>query len=139
MNEYISLNISYLINEKKLNQILFAELFDLTPGQVNTYVKGKATPKLDTIQQICEYFKVSIDNFVNRDLSKGKPQNYTLSDNMHYVAEGGGAEQAMFIVEKLEASLKDKEIIIDLQRQRINDLEAELKKYKKTKTKQQAG
>lgn len=72
MKNYISENISYLVNKLKCSQDEFGAIFDLKRGNVSYYINQKALPKIDTIQSICEYFNITIDEFINTDLSDKK-------------------------------------------------------------------
>ncbi|WP_130735485.1 helix-turn-helix domain-containing protein [Flavobacterium sp. J27] len=72
MKNYISENISYLVNKVRSSQDEFGAMFDLKKSSVSSYVSKKALPKIDTIQRICEYFNITIDEFINTDLSDKK-------------------------------------------------------------------
>lgn len=109
-------------------------MFDLGKGVVSTYISG-SKPKIDTIQRICEHFQISIDDFINRDLSKGGSEIFT--KNMQYAAESGGNETSVYIIQKLEETLAAKEEVIAMQRQRIKELEDRLNET--TSGKRQAG
>lgn len=66
----LSLNIKFLsdIEEKSLD--LFGKIFELNRGAISSYISGKATPKLETLQKISEYYDLSLDYLINKDLSK---------------------------------------------------------------------
>lgn len=68
MENLIGLNIKHLYEENKLTQNEFGELFGLKNGVVGTYVRGKTNPQIETIQKICNHFKISLDDFINKDL-----------------------------------------------------------------------
>lgn len=136
MNNYISLNIKFLCERESLTQNEFGELFGLKRSVIATYMAG-TMPKIETIQRICEHFNLSIDDFINTEMRTGKgKKNYPISDNASIVAESGSYETGVYIIEKLEAQLKDKQLIIDMQRERIKELEGKLDKVS---GKQQAG
>lgn len=67
---FIHKNISYLQKKERLTQNEFGELFGLGKGVINSYVTGKAMPKLETVIAICKYFKLNINDFVHEDLSQ---------------------------------------------------------------------
>ena len=69
MENYISVNIQYLLNKGKVTQDNFGGLFGLGKGVINQYLLKKSNPKIETIQKICSHFEISIDDFVNKDLS----------------------------------------------------------------------
>lgn len=66
---YIGLNISYLVNRESMGKDAFGESFDLKRGTIGTYISGKALPKIETIQKICESYNISIDDFINTNLT----------------------------------------------------------------------
>ncbi len=65
----IGKNIKRIRSAKKLSQSQFAEVFDLTRGSVGAYEEGRAEPKIDTIIQIANYFSLSIDLLLNKELT----------------------------------------------------------------------
>lgn len=67
--EAIQKNIKKLRNIKGLNQSEFAKLFDLTRANIGSYEEGRAQPKIETATRIANYFSISLDDFVNRELS----------------------------------------------------------------------
>ncbi|CAM3967794.1 helix-turn-helix domain-containing protein [Flavobacterium cucumis] len=69
MKNFISINISYLVNKTRLSKDEFGEMFNLGKGSIGNYILEKAIPKLETIQKICSHFEISIDDFVNKDIS----------------------------------------------------------------------
>lgn len=65
---HIGKNIKKIRSVKKISQAKFAEIFDLNRGSVGAYEEGRAEPKLDTIIQIANYFGISIDLLLNKEL-----------------------------------------------------------------------
>ena len=65
----IGQNIRKIRSAKKLNQTQFAEIFNLTRGSVGAYEEGRAEPKIDTIIQIANYFSLSIDLLLNKEIT----------------------------------------------------------------------
>lgn len=65
----IGKNIKRIRSARKLNQSQFAEIFGLTRGSVGAYEEGRAEPKIDTIIQIANYFSLSIDLLLNKELT----------------------------------------------------------------------
>lgn len=72
MKNFISENITFLVKKGKHTQDDFGLIFDLKKGVINQYILGKSNPKIETIQRICQHFKISIDDFINTDLSDNK-------------------------------------------------------------------
>jgi transcriptional regulator with XRE-family HTH domain len=67
--EAIQKNIKKLRNIKGLSQSEFAKLFDLSRANIGSYEEGRAQPKIETATRIANYFSISLDDFVNRELS----------------------------------------------------------------------
>lgn len=114
MKNYIGLNIKYLCEQNLLKQDEFGLLFDLNKGVVGTYVRESANPKIEVIQKICSYYKISIDEFVNTDLSNKKGKKYSQSAASNFVSEPpeGYGYVSLKYVELLEKTVEDKNKII---------------------------
>lgn len=84
MKNYIGLNIKYLYEKNFLSQDEFGELFGLKKSVIGTYVREISVPKIDVIQKICVYYKISIDDFVNRPLSEVSNDNYVKEQESNY-------------------------------------------------------
>ncbi|MDG1332916.1 MAG: helix-turn-helix domain-containing protein [Crocinitomicaceae bacterium] len=65
----INKNIKKLRSLKGLSQSDFAKLFDLSRANIGSYEEGRAQPKIDTVTRIANYFSISLDDFVNKELS----------------------------------------------------------------------
>jgi transcriptional regulator with XRE-family HTH domain len=128
MNNFISENISFLIKKDGLSLDDFGGLFDLSKGLTGQYARKLSLPKIVTIQKICAYYKISIDDFINTDLSVGKPYA-TKGGNLLYTEEKRPDPYIISprYVEVLEKSLEDKEKI-------IKSLELRLQTGEKSKT-----
>lgn len=50
-----------------------AEKINKTITTVGDYEKGRSMPPLDIAQKLCEIFQVTLDDLVNKDLSKEGP------------------------------------------------------------------
>ena len=66
---YIGKNIRKIRISKKMTQTEFAELFDLKRTAVGSYEEGRAEPKIDTLIKIADYFKLSLDQLLRKELS----------------------------------------------------------------------
>jgi len=69
MKDYISLNIKHLISREGISNDAFGRRLELKRGAVGSYLAEKAKPKIETIQKISAIFNISIDDFINKDLS----------------------------------------------------------------------
>ncbi len=66
---YIGKNIRKIRMSKKMTQTEFAELFDLKRTAVGSYEEGRAEPKIETLIKISDYFKLSLDQLLRKELS----------------------------------------------------------------------
>ena len=110
MENFISKNITYLVNKLGCSQDEFGALFNLNRGNINQYVKEKTQPKIDTIQKICKHFDILIDDFINFDLSEKTYRN--------------NIQAAGFIEEPNAELYGDKDKIIMAQEKTIATLES---------------
>jgi transcriptional regulator with XRE-family HTH domain len=65
----IGKNIRKIRTVKKLSQAAFAELFNLARPSVGAYEEGRSEPKIDTLIQIAQYFGISIDSLLTKELT----------------------------------------------------------------------
>lgn len=82
----ISKNIKYLRKKHYYTQETFAEALDIKRSLVGAYEEGRADPRINNLIKICELFKVSLDTFINKDVSE-------LSDKELYGAPGDSADE----------------------------------------------
>ncbi len=66
---YIGKNIRKIRISKKLTQTEFAELFNLKRTAVGSYEEGRAEPKIETLIKISDYYKISLDLLLKKELS----------------------------------------------------------------------
>ncbi|MCD4792885.1 MAG: helix-turn-helix transcriptional regulator [Bacteroidales bacterium] len=59
-----------------MTQTEFADLFDLKRTAVGSYEEGRAEAKIDTIIKIADYFKLSLDQLLRKEL--------TINDIFHF-------------------------------------------------------
>jgi HTH-type transcriptional regulator/antitoxin PezA len=112
MKNFIGLNIKHLCEKNFLKQDEFGLFFGLNKGVIGTYVRENASPKIEIIQRICANYEISIDDFVNTDLSKAK--NYNQGNKPEAVNEPmeGYGYVSLKYMELLEKSIEDKDKII---------------------------
>lgn len=73
---YIGKNIKKIRTTKNLNQTQFAELFSLKRTSIGAYEEGRSEPKTDTLIQIANYFDISIDALLTKEI--------TINDLLHF-------------------------------------------------------
>lgn len=66
---YLGQNIKYLRKEKGLTQEQLSNKIGVKRAMVGAYEEGRAEPRLQTMQNICHYFKIGLDDLVGRDIA----------------------------------------------------------------------
>lgn len=69
-------NIKKLRKVKGLSQQAFAELFDLSRGNISSYEELRAEPKIDVVTKIANYFSIPLDHLLNNTLSVNEILNF---------------------------------------------------------------
>lgn len=62
-------NIKKLRKVKGISQQAFAEIFDISRGNISSYEELRAEPKVDIATKIANYFSISLDDLLNKSLS----------------------------------------------------------------------
>ncbi len=65
----IGKNIRKIRVVKKLSQASFAQIFNLARPSVGAYEEGRAEPKIETVLLIAQYFGLSVDTLLTRELT----------------------------------------------------------------------
>jgi transcriptional regulator with XRE-family HTH domain len=65
----IGKNIRKIRVIKQLSQASFAQIFNLARPSVGAYEEGRAEPKIDTVVQIAQYFGISTDALLTKELT----------------------------------------------------------------------
>ena len=79
---YLNTNLSFLRESMALTQMEIAEGVDLSQKVVSAYERGVREPSLKNLIKIAEYFSVSIDDLLLKDL---RPQGSMLARNLKYL------------------------------------------------------
>lgn len=64
-------NIKFLRKKFGYTQETFAQALDINRPSVGAYEEGRADPRLTTLARMAELFKVSVDELISDDLTKG--------------------------------------------------------------------
>lgn len=72
----IGKNIKKIRNIKGLSQQAFADLFELTRGNISSYEELRAEPKLELVIKIANYFSIPLSDFIEKDLSVNELLHY---------------------------------------------------------------
>ncbi|HLV51955.1 MAG TPA: helix-turn-helix transcriptional regulator [Flavobacterium sp.] len=73
----IGYNIKKLRSVKNLSQQAFAELFNLTRGNISSYEELRAEPKIEVIIKIANYFSIPLEHFLTKPLSVNEILNFS--------------------------------------------------------------
>lgn len=79
---YLNTNLSFLRESRALTQLEIAEEVGLSQKVVSAYERGVREPSLKNLIKIAEYFSVSIDDLLLKDL---RPQGSMLARNLKYL------------------------------------------------------
>ena len=66
---FIGENIKKIRQVKRISQAEFSSLFNLARPSIGAYEEGRSEPKIDTIIQIANHFRISIDVLLTRKLT----------------------------------------------------------------------
>lgn len=75
---FIGQNIQKIRQVKKISQANFAALFDLARPSIGAYEEGRSEPKIETLIQIANYFRISIDVLLTRELTVSEIYSFGL-------------------------------------------------------------
>lgn len=62
-------NIKKLRQVKNLTQQSFADLFEVSRGNISSYEEKRAEPKIETISRIAKYFSIPIGHLIEKNLT----------------------------------------------------------------------
>ncbi|MGY6648179.1 helix-turn-helix domain-containing protein [Wenyingzhuangia sp. IMCC45574] len=62
-------NVKKIRGVKKMSQQAFADLFDLKRATLGAYEEGRSEPKIDTIIKVANYFSISIDSILTKEIT----------------------------------------------------------------------
>src|SRR5689334_13037647 len=65
----IGANIKKIRTTKGLSQQAFAELFELTRGNISSYEQNRAEPRIETVNQIANHSCIPLNQFITQNLS----------------------------------------------------------------------
>lgn len=73
----IGYNIKKLRSVRNLSQQAFAELFNLTRGNISSYEELRAEPKIEVAIKIANYFSIPLEQFLTKPLSVNEILNFS--------------------------------------------------------------
>ena len=75
-------NIKKIRTVKGLSQAAFADVFDLKRATLGAYEEGRSEPKIDTIIKVANYFSISIDDILKKEI--------TVNELLHFKSDVAG-------------------------------------------------
>lgn len=72
----IGKNIKKIRNVKGLSQQAFADLFQLTRGNISSYEEYRADPRIEMVVRIANYFGIPLADFIEKELSVNELLHY---------------------------------------------------------------
>ncbi len=94
---FVGKNIRYLRNSKGLSQEAFAHEIGLNRGNISSYEKGQAEPRIDKLGEMAKFFQIPVLFLIERDLEEEGIMS--LND---VLKEGTDVENFELIVRKLD-------------------------------------
>lgn len=83
----IGKNIKKIRMVKKLSQADFADLFEISRASVGSYEEGRAEPKIDTIVKIANYFSLSIDLLLTKELTVNELYKFDIFKDEYHTTD----------------------------------------------------
>ena len=77
----LSNNIRFLRKRRDLTQMELAEELGVKRASIGSYEEDRSEPRLETITKVCEFFNVSIDDLIYKDLSKVSKNEVIIDNN----------------------------------------------------------
>jgi transcriptional regulator with XRE-family HTH domain len=65
---YIGRNLKWYRKRKKISQTELANIFSITRASVGAYEEERSDPKMELIIRFANYFDISLDDFITKDL-----------------------------------------------------------------------
>ena len=84
-------NIKKIRGVKGLSQQSFAELFSLKRAALGAYEEGRSEPKIDTIIKVANYFSISIDDILTKEITINQLLNFDggITTDVNQIVKGG--------------------------------------------------
>ncbi|MCG8696555.1 MAG: helix-turn-helix domain-containing protein [Bacteroidales bacterium] len=100
---YLGKNIKKIRSIRKLSQMAFADLFGVSRASVGAYEEGRAEAKLETIMAIANYFSVSVDDLLTKELTVNELYHFNIFDDK--IAKPAGNVAGATLVNLVEVPL----------------------------------
>ena len=87
-------NIKKIRGVKAMSQHSFAELFSLKRATLGAYEEGRSEPKIDTIIKVANYFSISIDDILTKEITVNQLLRFNegITTDVNQVVKAGFTE-----------------------------------------------
>lgn len=87
-------NIKKIRGVKGLSQQAFAEVFSLKRATLGAYEEGRSEPKIDTIIKVANYFSISIDDMLTKEITVNQLLSFDggITTDVNQVVKAGFTE-----------------------------------------------
>lgn len=68
MTSYLAANIKHLRDKNNITQQQLADAIGIKRVTLGSYEEGRAEPKIIGLQKLAEYFKITLDELINKQL-----------------------------------------------------------------------
>ena len=87
-------NIKKIRGVKGLSQQAFAEVFSLKRATLGAYEEGRSEPKIDTIIKVANYFSISIDDILTKEITVNQLLSFDggITTDVNQVVKAGFTE-----------------------------------------------
>ena len=90
----IANNLRYLRKKKGLTQQTFADEMEIKRSLIGAYEEDRAEPKYELLKKIATYFDLSIDEFINEEISDTwKPKPKSQGSNLRVLSVSVGSNE----------------------------------------------
>lgn len=81
--EIINKNIRKIRSIKNLNQSKFGELFNVNRSNIGAYEEGRATPKIELVIKIANYFSIPVEDILTKELTVNQILKFEIKETLN--------------------------------------------------------
>lgn len=104
---FLGSNIRFLRKQKGLTQADLAAKINVNRSLIGAYEEGRSEPRLNTIQLLCSYFKINLQDIITKDLNNSSGFSPDIEGNklrvLPIAIDSSGSEQICLIPQKAAA------------------------------------
>jgi transcriptional regulator with XRE-family HTH domain len=126
MNNFISLNIRYLRNSKKLSQLELSEEIGVKRTSVASWEQGISYPNINTLLKLCNYFGLKLDDLITKDL-RARSILLKISDKKNNKADSNEVRESIAPYSTMEEIYKHE---LEMLNKQISNYEKQIEEHK---------